>query len=190
MATYRVQVGFQLDSALPRDLVTMNPHYSGDNPQALADAIKANLIANSAVAMLVPFTLKVYDALKAPPSYPLYSTSNGAGFTPSNRPREVSLCLSYYALWNRPTFRGRLYIPAYFLPSSMDVRPTGAQMAAAIAWKTTFGKNLPANHTWGVFSRKTGQLSAISHVWCDDEWDTIRSRGMRGTTRVTETLAA
>lgn len=190
MATYRVQIGFQLDSALPKDLVTMNPHYAGDNPQALADALKANLIANSAVAQAVPFLIKVYDALKGVPSYPLYSTSNGAGFSPTNKPREVALCLSYYAIWNRPSFRGRLYIPGAFVGSSMDVRPTSGQMAAAIAWKNVFGKNLPANHTWGVFSRKTQQISAVSHVWCDDEWDTMRSRGLKSTTRVTETLAA
>src|SRR3954467_8574990 len=103
MATYRVQIAFQLDTALPRDAVTINPHYSGDNPQALGDALKVNLMANANVGATCPFTVKVYDALKAPPSYPLYTVSNGTGFLASTKPREVALCLSYYSTWNRPT---------------------------------------------------------------------------------------
>ena len=190
MATYRVQIGFQLDSALPKDLVTINPHYSGDNPQALADALKANLIAMGPIGATFPFTIKVYDALKAPPSYPLYSVSNGTGFYPTARPREVALCLSYYAQWNRPTFRGRLYIPGTFIQGTMDLRPSSTQMANCILWKNTLGKNLPSSHFWGVFSQKNQSIASVSHVWCDDEWDTVRSRGLKGTTRQLETLAA
>lgn len=190
MATYRVQIGFQLDSALPKDLVTINPHYNGDNPQALGDALKTNLLAMGPVGPTVPFTIKVYDALKAPPSYPLYTVSNGTGFYSTARPREVALCLSYYSTWNRPTYRGRLYIPGAFITGGMDIRPTGAQIANCLLWKNTIGKGLPSQHNWVVYSPKTGQSNGVSHVWCDDEWDTVRSRGLKGTMRTTETLAS
>lgn len=190
MAVYRVQIGFQLDSALPKDLVTINPHYHGDNPQALGDALKTNLIARGAVGATFPFSVKVYDALKAPPSYPLYTTTNGTGFYPTARPREVALCLSYYSTYNRVSYRGRLYIPGCFIAGNQDVRPSPAQMAECLSWKNTLGKGLPSAHNWVVYSPKLGQDNGVSHVWVDDEWDTVRSRGLKGITRQLETLAA
>jgi hypothetical protein len=188
MATYRVAIGFPMDSVLPRDIVTINPHYEGDNPQALADAIKVNLKADSALGTNLPFTIKVYDAKKAPPSYPLYTTTNGTGFATSTGPREVALCLSYYATWNRPQFRGRLFIPATFVGSGLALRPTDTQLANCLRWGNIVGKNLPSNHFWVVYSRKAGTSAQVNQLWVDDEWDTMRSRGLRNTKRTTAPL--
>lgn len=190
MATYRVQIGFQLDSALPKDLVTINPHYNGDNPQALGDALMVNLKAMGTVGATMPMTVKVYDATKAPPSYPLYTTTNGTGFYPTARPREVALCLSYYSTYNRPTYRGRLYIPGAFIQGTMDLRPSQAQMDACLLWKNTLGKGLPDQHNWVVWSKKMQMSNGVSHVWVDDEWDTVRTRGLKGTKRTLQTLAS
>ena len=183
MAIYRMQVGFQLDSALPRDLVTLNPHFFGDNPQALGDAVKTNLIAFGPLGPTMPFTIKVYDAEKPPPSYPLYTTTNGTGFAPSTNPREVAMCLSYYSNYNRPTFRGRLYIPASLIPGSMALRPTQSQMDSVVSWKNLWKNGLPESHNWVIYSRKTGDANGVTHVWCDNEWDTVRSRGLKSTLR-------
>ena len=190
MATYRVSIGFQLDSALPRDLVTINPHYNGDNPQALGDALKNNLIGFGALGPTMPFTVKVYDALKAPPNYPLYTTTNGTSFATTAKPREVAMCLSYYSTYNRPSYRGRLYIPAGLIPGGMVLRPTQSQIDSVISWKNVLGKGLPAQHNWVVWSKKLQQANGVSHVWCDDEWDTVRSRGLKSTIRTLQTLAA
>jgi hypothetical protein len=183
MSAYRVQIGFQFDSGLPRDTVTISPHYFGDNPQALADALKTNIKANTGVGATFPFTIKVYDAMKAPPNYPLYTTSNGTGFVATPIPREVALCLSYYATNNRPSSRGRLFIPATFIGGSLVLRPTTVQMQTCVGWKNTLSQNLPAGHNWVVFSQKHQQYANVTNVWCDDEWDTVRSRGLKGTTR-------
>jgi len=188
MSTYRVQVQFQLDSALPRDAVSINPHYFGDNPQALGDALKTNLKALGTLGPTMPFTVKVYDAMKAPPNYPLYSTSNGTGFATTAVPREVALCLSYYATNNRPNSRGRMYIPAGLIPGGMALRPTQAQIDGVLAWKTALGMNLPGGHNWVVFSRKLQQTGVVTNVWVDNEWDTVRSRGLKGTARTTGTV--
>src|SRR3954466_10470065 len=124
MAVFRAQISFQLDTAFPRDAVTITPHYQGDNAQALADALKTNLMAHSLVgAAGLPFKVRVYDAEKPPPSYPLASSANGTGFVPSSHPREIALCLSYYSTWNRPSYRGRLYIPGHLIGSQMALRP-------------------------------------------------------------------
>jgi hypothetical protein len=183
MAVYRAQIGFPLDSALPRDIVTVNPHYNGGDAQGLADRLKANLIANVQIGASQPFTIKIYDAKKAPPSYPLATATNGTGFVATTHPRELGLCLSYYAQWNRPTFRGRVYIPCHFLLGSVGLRPTSTQIANALAWKDTLTNGLPSGTFFVVYSRKTGQDSQVTNWWVDDEWDVTRSRGLKPTTR-------
>src|SRR4051812_19699243 len=95
MAVYRAQIGIPMDSALPRDVVTINPHYEGNDPDALAQALKANLAAYAATAGR-SVSIKVYDAKKAPPSYPLAVASTAGTTLGSSCPREVALCLSYF----------------------------------------------------------------------------------------------
>lgn len=188
MTIFKAQCSFQYTTALPRDAMVVTPHYFGDSPQALADALKANFIAAANVGPTVPFKIKVYDAQKAPPSYPLAEATNGTGFVAYGIPREVALCLSYYSTWNRKSYRGRLYLPQKWVGGSIAERPTGTQQSNALAFKTTFGGGLPAGHNWVVYSKKLGQSFGVNNVWVDDEWDTMRTRGMRGTSRVLGTV--
>lgn len=185
MAIYRAQIGFALDTDFARDIVTINPHFNGDNAQALADALKANLLANAQIGATSPFTVKIYDAQKPPPSYPLAQAASGTGHKTTSWPRELGLCLSYYATWNRPSYRGRLYIPGTFLGGTPGLRPSGTQQTNALAWRTIFTTGLPAQTVFSVYSRKLNQASGVSAFWVDDEWDVVRSRGMRGQTRMT-----
>jgi len=188
MAIYRVQVAFQLDTAFPRDAMTINPHFFGDNPQALGDALKTNIKAIASVGPSMPFTIKVYDAQKPPPSYPLYTTTNGTGFVATTLPREVALCLSYYSTNNRPSYRGRLYIPVALVGGALGLRPTTTQQNNVLGWRTALGAGLPSAHNWVVYSPKLQQSNGVSNVWVDDEWDTVRSRGLKPTTRVLATV--
>jgi hypothetical protein len=182
------KIGFQLDSTLPRDTITINPCYFGDDAQALANALKTNLTAVTEIGATTPFTVKVYNAQKAPPSYPLATASQGTGMIATNFPREVALCLSYYSTFNRPGYRGRVYIPGSFCGGAMGLRPTSTQMAKALAWTNTLGKGLPAGHNMVVYSRKQDQSFGVSNTFVDDEWDTVRSRGLRSTTRQLSSL--
>src|SRR4051794_28740733 len=111
MAIYKAQCSFAYTSALPRDLITVTPHYFGDNAQGLADALKNNFIGAASIGATVPFTIKVYDAQAPKPSYPLGTATNGTGFASYASPREIAICLSYYSTWNRASYRGRLYLP-------------------------------------------------------------------------------
>jgi len=179
---FKVAMQFPLDTALPRDAVSITPHFFGDNAGALANALKANLIAHPSVATR-PFLIKVYDAQKAPPSYPL-AIAEQAGTAPaSGAPREICLCLSYYSTYNRPSTRGRLYLPHMLVGGSQGTRPTTVQMDAVLDFAQVLTTNLPASHNWIVYSKKTGQSGGVTNIWCDDEWDVQRSRGLRGTTR-------
>lgn len=179
-------MSFPFDSALPRDRITLNPHYFGDNPGALVEALKANL-AGWPPSSTNAFTIKAYDATHAPPNYPLAVAEN-AGTTPNTpHPREVALCLSYYTGFNRPRYRGRLYLPAKWLGGGLAARPSDLQMTVAIEFATNvLTANLPAGHNWVVWSQvEKKSQGGVNHVWVDDEWDTMRSRGTRATQRKT-----
>jgi hypothetical protein len=130
----------------------------------------------------------VYDANKAAPNYPLATATNGTGSKATTVPRETSLCLSYYSTWNRPTYRGRLYIPAGFLLGPVGLRPTDTQMANCASFAGMLTTGLPQGTNWVVWSRKLKQANGVNHYWVDDEWDTVRSRGMRSTKRVEFTI--
>lgn len=186
MAHYRVSIAFQLDSALPRDACAINPHYTGDNPSALADVLKANLLAAADIGPTFPFTIKVYDATKPPPNFPLYTTVNGTGFKGTGGPRELALCLSYYATVNRPRWRGRLYLPNAILGGTAPgLRPNATQMNKALSFRSVLTTNLPEGAYLEVWSKADNNGHQVTNFWVDDEWDIMRSRGLKGTTRVT-----
>jgi hypothetical protein len=187
MAIYRATIAFPQDSDLPRDRISINPHYFGDNAQGLADALKANLIAAPTIGAK-PFTIKIYDAQKAPPNFPLAMAEQIGTAPAGSGPREVALCLSYYSTWNRPRYRGRLYLPQTIWGGAMGLRPTVGQQTNVVGFRTVLGSNLPAQHNWVVYSPTDQKSYTISNVWCDDEWDIVRSRGLRGTSRVLGTV--
>jgi hypothetical protein len=186
MSVYRVSMQFPFDTALPKDQITITPHFFGTDPQALAAALDANLAAYTPVTGK-PYTIKVYDAQKAPPSYPLATISHTGTSPTTGFPREIAICLSYYTTYNRPRFRGRLYLPAQWFTSVVQLRPTGAIMTAVLGFGTNvLAKSLPQGHNWVVYSptEKTSK-GGVSDMWVDDEWDTVRSRGLVPTTRQT-----
>src|SRR3954471_23975966 len=183
----RAQIGFIYDTQLPRDVMLVTPHYSTNNVAALGDALVANLKANAQV-LTKPFTVNLYDATAPSPGGPMYSGGQ-AGSTPNSiTPREVAICLSYYGGFKRPTFRGRLYLPAQIVGTPSVKQPSNAQMVAAGSFATTFGKNLPSGSYWVVWSRKKSSAAQVTDWWVDNEWDTVRSRGMKADSRVTGKL--
>lgn len=179
----RVSMEFPADSALPRDHVSIHPHFSGSDPDALLAALKANLQAWPGVAAQ-PFILKAYDAEKPPPSYPIARAEQTGNPPASSHPREVALCLSYYSTWNRPRYRGRLYLPSLWTLGTVGVRPSTTQMDAALSFgANVLRKQLPAATNWVVYSPRNAQAYGVTNAWVDDEWDTVRSRGLRSTAR-------
>lgn len=188
MAIHRAQIAFEVDTAVPRDNCVITPHYQGADPQQLADALKTNLTNLAGVGIGPKFTVKVYNAQGPLPHPPLGTASAGTTPKGSIGPREVSLCLSYFAGFNVKRFRGRVYIPNAFLGGTTGLRPTASQMTAALNFRNALGKNLSANAVWCVFSRVLNQSLPITDVWVDDEWDTVRSRGSRTTARQTATI--
>ena len=189
MATYRVAISFPYDSALPADVFTINPHFNGSDPDALAAAIATNLEAHQ-VGATHPWTIKVYDASKLPPSYPLATRSQTGTPPNSGVPREIALCLSYYTTYNRPRYRGRLFLPATWFTATVDKRPSDPLLQNVLDFGTQiFNTGMPAQTNWVVWSRVENKaMGGVTNLWCDDEWDTVRSRGMKPTKRLTATI--
>lgn len=185
MAHYRASISFQMSTEFPRDAMAINPHYSGDNPQALGDALKTALLAKQTVGAVQPFKIKIYDDEKAPPSYPLYQTENVAAARSYSWPREIALCLSFYSGFNRPRLRGRLYLPGALAGGTAGLSPTQAQMDEILSWKDVFKAPGTSGHQWVVWSKTEKLASIVTNCWVDNEWDTQRSRGLRPTERVT-----
>jgi hypothetical protein len=182
----RIQMSFQFDSSFPRDAVTINPSYLTGDPAALLNVLKTNLIAGIPNGANTPFVLKAYNHKTPPPSYPLSTVTNGTGFLTTAYPRELALCLSFYAGQNRPGQRGRVYLPVQFLGSTTQLRPNSTQMTNAMQFaQQVLNHNLPSGDVWCVYSRAHATSLPISDYWVDNEWDIIRSRGLRGDQRQT-----
>jgi hypothetical protein len=189
MTVFRVSLSMPYDTALPRDVITLNPHFNGDDAQALANALKANAMGNLHISNN-PFTIKVYDAQKAPPSFPLAQASQTGSVPNSPAPRDMALCVSYYTTYNRPRFRGRLYLPAGWFGTAPTPRPSTAVMQAALdAAKNLFATGLPSQTTWVVYSTtERKSQGTVSNLWVDNEWDTVRKRGLAPDQRVLGTV--
>ena len=197
---YKVAIGTLNDNALPRDQMWTTPHFQDNSaggtitPVQIADAIGAAMLVYLKASYEVD--VKIYRSEGPPPHPPLadkkYGTA-GNSIT-SQAPREVALCLSYYAAFNRPSFRGRLYLPFSWIyrnmttPTNAGMQPQPGHMAAAQNFYTLVIKAATtslAGLNWVVWSPTKQAAYVATNWWVDDEWDTIRARGLKPTSRIT-----
>lgn len=125
---------------------------------------------------------KIYRMGGTPPNYPEASAKVTVGSGGEPGPREVALCLSYYAGQNVPRRRGRMYIGPYG-KAAMGERPYEAlatQLGTLAQGLADLGG---VNVQWVQHSPTTGEFHNVTNWWVDDEWDTRRSRGLRAATR-------
>jgi hypothetical protein len=188
---FRLQTTIWRDSVLPRDGMTITPHFDDhgltsdpDNLcEDLATAISGWLVAANAAQV----TVKAYDAQSAPPNTPVGSAIRNSGLSPASYvPRELAVCLSFYADQNVPRRRGRLYVPPVYMsagPETPTARPNSA-------WRTKVAALVPilaglggVDVDWVVYSRMDDVARKVTNWFVDDEWDTVRSRGLRPTAR-------
>jgi hypothetical protein len=185
MPTYKVTMQFPFDTTLPRDVIAINPHFNTADTTALMNALKANLDSYAPTAGK-PYTLKIYDALKAKPNYPIITLTNPGTAPATGIPRELCICLSYYTTRNVPRQRGRLYLPASWYTGTPGLRPTSTNITAAMGFVPgVLTKQLPPNSSWQQWSVTDRVGGAVTDYWVDDEWDIQRKRGLKPTTRQT-----
>jgi hypothetical protein len=199
MAIKRVQVSMAVDSMLPRDLVVNNLHFDDGgvsiSPTSWEDICGdiCDLWQERYGSVTGQVTAAAYD-IGTPPNFPIAKVTKGvAQYNTNKGPREVALCLSFARNKSIPSQRGRIYLMpgarTGFSGWEIGLRPTDQQMAWALGFFSQSGTGLPdiggTDLKFGVWSPTTGVFHQASLAWCDDEWDTVRRRGLRATTRQT-----
>lgn len=129
--------------------------------------------------------VKVYDNDEVPPRLPKAQASFATPLPISYQlgPRDVQCCLSFYhANPSIKSERGRIYIGPW--PNTR----LGEHVASGdLDMLVDLGHGLfdiggedVAHVVWSPTKRTT---YVVQHYWCNDQWDTIRSRDVKETTR-------
>lgn len=192
MPFYRVQVAVERGNDLDID-DCVNTFYlndigvTTDAAQLALDAAQLWASFRQYPTGVTRITAKIYDMADAQPRLPkaerTAAVSGGPG-TPG--PGEVALCLSYYAGTNQPRRRGRMYIGP-FSQNLLNQRPSGGVMQEINALATGIANLGGIDVDWVQYSPTNNQSLPVTAGWVDNEWDTVRSRGLQGTSRVTFT---
>lgn len=188
MPLYRLQVAVASDTPFPRDRIVNSLHFQDNgalsNPenlcQDLLDAYQAGWLSVQAREIRV-------SAYEVPGTGPPVATKvENLGLAPAiSMAREQAICLSYFAGENRPRRRGRIYLCVGLRASFTTVRPSTTLMNDALAMGPRFAGLGGADVDWVLYSPTESAHFKVTNTWVDDEWDTIRSRGLAPTTRVT-----
>ncbi len=190
MPVWRLQTYFAFDSSFPRDRMVITPCFDdrglGTDPQGLCNDLAAAL--NTWTPGTMEIQVKAYDAQGTPPVYPQGSSIVNEGTNPAtSTPRELALCLSFYGDRNRPRERGRLYLPGAAFGMSTALRPSTPNMQKVLDLVPIFAGLGGADVDWVVYSRTNNDTTKVRNAYVDNEWDIVRSRGGRPTTRLTAT---
>lgn len=129
--------------------------------------------------------IRGYNMDDPEPREPKYTKRAQVAGTFKNGPRQVALCLSYYADRNLPRHRGRIYLGPW---DTTDLWATSAQVNAVMALPQLLADLGGVNVDWSLWSPTTQTHTRIDHAWCDNSWDIIRSRKLAASSpRVTWT---
>lgn len=197
MAKIRVQVISRRSTDLAIDHIVNTVYFddfnidptSGTDYQNFATSVRDVFRARPGYAVGFLVETKVYDMGDSEPR-PVRATAPPLGPTgglvTDSGPREVALCLSYYSDRNVPRQRGRLFIGPWGA-GQQALRPTAAIIAGLVTLAGGLANVGGADVDWQLYSPTTNSYLKISNGWVDDEWDTVRSRGLRATSRSTFT---
>lgn len=186
MPVWKLQTQIAVQSLFPHDQWVITPHVDDSgvttDPQGLCEDWAA------AMALLTgderQIVVRAYDAQGSKPVYPQGEATENPGLCPPGRsPGEVALCLSFYSTRNIPRQRGRLYLPIAAQFAALGPRPVPIHWDYAQDYATALQALGGADVDWVVFSKMDDEARPVTNWWCDDEWDTMRSRGLGGTDR-------
>lgn len=188
MPKYKLQVSVAADSVLPRDRLVntfhVDDHGITSDPAKLA-LDTANIWKNSWMegSAAREILVKVYEIGPAPQFPKAEAVLHKGVAATSAFPREIALCLSFYATRNLPRQRGRMYLPLAATTWSPGVRPTQTIRDRAIALGQAISGLGGADVDWIVWSKVAQAGLKVTNLWCDDEWDTVRRRGLKAVER-------
>lgn len=192
MPLYRCQVALRNATDLAVDNV-VNTLYLQDggvttDPQNLAtDLAELYATYRTYPQHITGVTVVLYDMASPLPRPAVAQSSQSIGGVNPDAPREVAVCLSFFSDRNIPRQRGRLYVGPWG-QNAMALRPDAGLRGIVGALAGGLAGIGGLDVDWSVWSPTDGVARPVSDWWVDDEYDTIRSRGLEGTTRLTGTV--
>jgi hypothetical protein len=188
MATYKIQVSTAVDTILPRDRVVntfhLDDHGVTSDPSGLCE--DTGDLFETLYSSSREIDVRAYDT-GAAPNYPVgqHVRSVGLAGGATTRPREIALCLSYYGDRNLPRTRGRMFICAAACQNiSIGAnRPNNFAAEQLLVLADGIANLGGPDVDWVWWSTINGAHGPVKHSYVDDEWDTIRKRGLRPSTR-------
>lgn len=200
MAQFRIQIYQRATGGIPRDDIVNTFFLDTDLDTVLVDADGAGLLRD-AVDLWRSADLplsnqaawisgKAYNMSDAEPREPVGEVSWLASMAtrPAAGPRDVALCLSYFADRNLPRNRGRMYIGP--LPSqNLTMRPDSTLRGALATLAEGISGLGGPNVQWVQYSTVLNRYANVTDYWIDDEWDTQRRRGLVASTRTAGTVS-
>jgi len=141
--------------------------------------------------------IKMYNAVTTTPNYPISEHTFNLASSPGaiDLPLEVNLCVSYQcdSATTVPTRRrrGRIYLSGWGEGQNVAGRPTTTIYPPLAQAYRDYVEDVNAitGMVGCIWSRANASLYPVERVWADDEWDTMRSRGGKATTRSTYLVA-
>ena len=200
MPLIRAQVEVAADSTKPEDKFVLTPWFNQGGVAEAGGTDWAGLANDLATGisnwLVSPASREVRVKLynmddPAPPHFPQADVVKNTGLAPASPyPRELAVCLSFYAQRNLPRQRGRLYVPAALINvSPVAARPTSSHMSRVAALVPVLSGLGGVDIDWVVYSRMDRTRRTVTNWYVDDEWDQQRRRGLVATTRQAGTLA-
>lgn len=201
MTLIRAQVWMVGDSTLPRDRAINVLHFNRrDAAGALAPVDWTALATDLGAIFQTNWTgatpareigVRLYNLDDPEPRAPHAENIRNALAAPaSSIPRELAVCLSFYSERNIPRNRGRIYLPFFARGlTSVGLRPGPSERSQGIAIANGLSGLGGVDVDWCVLSRVDNVMRKVSNAWVDDEWDIIRKRGLRATTRQSATVS-
>jgi len=198
--TYKFQVSMPVNDTLPRNRISNTVHFQ-HVVGSLLDTDLENMCADLVALWQTRYGLgpgevmcKAYDT-DAKPNYPRASVVVNANVPwIQSTPREVALCLSFAGEHRgNKSERGRIYLDpgAAVGLAQIGLRPDPQHLQWALAWYDLSNESLPdiggVDWKFGIWSPTYQKFTQSQQAWVNDDWDTMRSRGLRETTRVTST---
>jgi hypothetical protein len=190
MSKIRVQIITRKQDTFPKNFIVNTVYFDdfnidptgGTNWQAFATDVRNLWRTRFQLPATYGVETKVYDQADAKPR-PVKASAPwvvGDSSSVEHAPREVALCLSYYSERNLPRFRGRLYIGPFI---SAQMLPSQSHIDGVKALATGLAGIGGPDVDWGLWSPTRNAFSKITHGWVDNEWDTVRSRGLTASSR-------
>lgn len=194
MPLVKVQVASAHETLLARDQIVNTFHLNKEGGPFL-DADWDQLAHDTCDAWAVLYGVtrietRIYETAGAAPHFPIGEhVINPNTAKAGGGPREVALCLSYYGERNLPRTRGRMYIAACLAGLASSTRPSAGNMDVVLQHAGRIAGLGGLDVDWHVYSPTADSHEGVQHAYVDDEWDTMRSRGLRPTTRASAAIS-